>query len=373
MTDRSTVIAIPAPSISGASSARATATVGYIPSLDGIRALSFLLVFLSHFGLEHVVPGGFGVTVFFFLSGFLITTLMRAEYDRNQTVSLKHFWLRRSLRILTPAYLVLAVAVGTSLMFDPPGTVSFPAVAAQALHMTNYWIIYRGLEGLPPGTDVYWSLAVEEHFYLLFPFLYMAMRRLGLSGRQQCILLLGLCILVMLWRCVLVMGFHVPEDRTHFASDTRIDSILFGCVLAVWRNPVLDHWQPDEHTWKWQVTPLAIAALLACFVFRNPTFRETLRYTAQGVALLPLFVAAVRFPHWVSFRVLNWRPVTFVGLISYSLYLVHSGVIFFLQRHYPGLSWLVQGFVALALSVGLAWAIYLVIEKPCVKLRKRLT
>src|SRR5438105_2995303 len=78
-----------------------------IPSLDGIRAVSFLIVFLAHAGLERYVPGYFGLTVFFFLSGFLITTLLRREYDRTGSVSLSHFYLRRILRIFPPFYLVL--------------------------------------------------------------------------------------------------------------------------------------------------------------------------------------------------------------------------------------------------------------------------
>src|SRR5437016_5429614 len=79
----------------------------YIPSLDGIRAVAFLFVFVAHAGLGNVVPGGFGVTIFFFLSGYLITTLMRREAERSGTVSLRIFYARRFLRIFPPFYLVL--------------------------------------------------------------------------------------------------------------------------------------------------------------------------------------------------------------------------------------------------------------------------
>src|SRR5882762_1194530 len=83
----------------------------YIPSLDGIRAISFFLVFFSHAGLGDLVPGGFGVSVFFLLSGFLITTLLRLEFARYQRISLRSFYLRRVLRILPPLYVVLALAM----------------------------------------------------------------------------------------------------------------------------------------------------------------------------------------------------------------------------------------------------------------------
>ena len=121
----------------------------HIPSLDGIRAISFLLVFASHCGLDYLVPGGFGVTIFFFLSGFLITTLMRSEFDKNGFVSLRHFWLRRALQILPPFYLVLGGAILASLIFDPLRPLLPKAFAAQALHVSNYWIIAHAQLGLP--------------------------------------------------------------------------------------------------------------------------------------------------------------------------------------------------------------------------------
>jgi len=158
-------------------------TSRHIPSLNGIRAGSFLIVFGSHALGGSLIPGGLGVTVFFFLSGYLITTLMRAEYEKNATVSLRHFWLRRALRILPPLYLVVLGSVLLALAVYPPGTVRSPAVASQLLFYANY---YDGA-GDVPGTRVIWSLAVEEHFYLLFPLFYLAtcIRTLRLARRTD--------------------------------------------------------------------------------------------------------------------------------------------------------------------------------------------
>src|SRR6187431_2198154 len=102
----------------------------YIPSLDGLRALSILIVFLSHAGLSHVIPGPFGVAIFFFLSGYLITTLMRQERERTGSVNLWHFYLRRTLRIFPPLYLILAftwLLVATGLL---RGVIHGPAILA---------------------------------------------------------------------------------------------------------------------------------------------------------------------------------------------------------------------------------------------------
>jgi peptidoglycan/LPS O-acetylase OafA/YrhL len=345
----------------------------HMPSLDGIRAISFLLVFFSHTGLERLVPGGIGVTIFFFLSGFLITTLMRAEFEKNGFVNLRHFWLRRLFRIWPPFYLVLLVTGIAALAFDPPGTLSAPAVAAQLLHYTNYWIIDHGYSGQPAGTGVYWSLAVEEHFYVLFPLLYIVMRKLRLSAAGQVRVLWGICALVLAWRCGLVFGWHVSTNRTYMATDTRFDSILFGCALAVWNNPVLDAHPLNERRWKYLIVPGALAVLIGCLLYRAPEFRETLRYSLQGLALTLIFIAAIRFHDWLPFRFLNWRPIAFIGVLSYSLYLLHYAVLFAVERNLPGRAPLLQGLVALAVSLGLAWIIYVTIERPFAQLRRRLT
>src|SRR3954447_19459314 len=116
----------------------------YIPSLDGIRAAAVLLVFAAHAGLNERVPGNFGVTVFFFLSGYLITTLLRIEQDKRGRISLKDFYLRRALRILPSMYVVLAAAsllTGFGLL---EGYLDVSAVTAQVVHLSNYYIVVNG-------------------------------------------------------------------------------------------------------------------------------------------------------------------------------------------------------------------------------------
>ena len=345
----------------------------HIPSLDGLRAVSFLLVFAAHSGLEHYVPGGFGVTIFFFLSGFLITTLLRAEFEKNGVISIRHFWLRRTLRILPPFYLVLVSALLLGLAVDPPGTLSPPAVTAQALQYTNYWIIGHGYEGQPSGTGVYWSLAVEEHFYIVFPWFYIALQKAKLSARNQAVVLWGICLLVLLWRLTLVFHYHAPMVRTYLASDTRVDSILFGCALAVWNNPVLDDVALNERRWKYAYVPFAALLLVCCLIVRGDNFRETARYSLQGAALTILFIAAIRYHHWTVFAWLNSRAAIFIGLLSYSLYLLHLAVILGIARALPHAGLLLQGGLSLLLSIALARAIYITVEKPCAQLRRKLT
>jgi peptidoglycan/LPS O-acetylase OafA/YrhL len=343
-----------------------------IPSLDGIRALSFLVVFISHDHLEQI-PGLFGVAVFFFLSGYLITTLMRMEVESTGTLSLKNFYIRRSFRILPPFYVVLTLILVVVALHWLPGSYTGTDLAASAFYLTNYWNIYvRSI--LMPGFNVFWSLAVEEHFYLVFPLIVLVMLKFKWKRQTQAAILLGLCGVVLIWRCILVFKLHSLQMtfgpvlmplRTMYGTDTRIDSILFGSVLALWGNPILD--EGPKPRWSWTIG--GILLLLMTFVYRSPEFRETFRYTVQGIALIPLFIAAIRWHEHPAFRWLDSAPLKFIGILSYTLYLVHFPALILVER-WTG-NRLIVGVVALALSIVVAYAVHILIEEPCARLRRR--
>lgn len=351
-----------------ASTSSASSAPFRIPSLDGLRAVAFGIVFFSHVGGTRFSPGGFGVTIFFFLSGFLITTLLRLEEETHGAVSLKQFYLRRVLRILPPMYIGLVFALALSALV---GTrISSSALAAQSLHFTNYHIALGG-KGRAIGTDILWSLSVEEHFYLLFPFAYVALRRWVRAPERQAGIILGFCGIVLAWRLVLVLILRASPDYTMYATDTRIDSILFGCALALYRNPALPGPQIPAR-WVWTAAVLGIVVLVGSIAARNAVFRETARYTLQGAALVPVFVAAVRFPTAWVFRLLNTPLARWLGTLSYGLYLLHLPVITTLRMTFP-LSEGVLTLLSLAISLALAALLYSFVELPCAKLRRRLS
>jgi peptidoglycan/LPS O-acetylase OafA/YrhL len=343
-----------------------------IPSLDGIRALSFLIVFVSHDHLPQI-PGFFGVAVFFFLSGYLITTLMRIEIENTGTLSIKGFYLRRAFRILPPFYVVLVLIILVVKAGWLPGHFSSADLAASVLYVTNYWNIYVH-PIMMPGFNIFWSLSVEEHFYLIFPFVVLLMIRLKLIRSAQVSTLLGICAAVLIWRCILVYRLHSLDMvfgpvtdplRTWFATDTRVDSILFGCVLALWGNPVLD--RKPKHSWI--LTIAGILVLLGTFLYRSLEFRETFRYTLQSVALIPLFISAIRLhDHW-AFSWLNSRPMRFIGVLSYTLYLVHYPVLKLAEGWSSNR--LVVGLTALSISMVLAYVIHVLVERPLARFRRR--
>lgn len=343
-----------------------------MPSLDGLRAVSFFLVFLGHVGVP-LIPGGFGVTVFFFLSGYLITTLLRLEVQKNGRADLKLFYMRRALRIWPPFYLVL---VGASLLAFSGlilGNLQAPSVAAQFLHYSNFWIAFHGWEGIALGSGVFWSLAVEEHFYFLFPAFYEFFLRRGLSGQRQRAACFAICGAVLAWRCILVLVLKSPTDRTYVATDARFDSILFGCALALYGNPMFEGPKRERPGVRdLGALALGLAMLLVSFLYRNPIFRETVRYTMQGLGLFPVFVTAVRFPTWGPMKFLNLRPVKFVGTLSYSLYLVHHVVVEAVLWRRPDAP-VTDAIISLAVSLTIATAIWYFIEEPFAAVRRRLS
>jgi peptidoglycan/LPS O-acetylase OafA/YrhL len=309
-----------------------------IPSLDGIRAISVLIVVLAHAGYGHLVPGGLGVTIFFFLSGYLITTLFIREHDSTKTVAIPAFYARRMLRLFPPLLLTLLIAYTLTATGLLPGGVSVGGLASQLLYFANYHAIFFGAaNAVPAGTGILWSLAVEEHFYLVYPFLVFAAIRFRLS-RSSCAAVLGVvCLAVLAWRFHLATGADFFENRTYYASDTRFDSILFGCILALVANPAL---KTDVTTFgvsDFCLLAASLGLLLVTLIIRDPLFRETLRYSLQGIALLPMFYYAIKFSRHPLFSWLNARPLRRLGVYSYCVYLIHFVVLRLMFEQIPWL------------------------------------
>lgn len=346
----------------------------HIASLDGIRAIAALIVFAAHVGLSKVVPGGFGVTIFFFLSGYLITTLLRREYEQTGSISLRNFYLRRVYRIFPPLYLVLGILIALAATGVIRSDLTPGALAAQLGQLTNYYLVlFESVEQAPvlPYTVPFWSLAVEEHFYLLFPLAFLLLLKNRTLPRIALALAIA-CGVVLLWRLFLVFVLDAGGHYVYHATDTRLDSLLFGCLMGVWLNPALD--RPTERVsekhWK-ALCAFAIGLLLVTFLYRATEFRDTIRYTLQGIALFPLFYCAVRFPRWPIFVWLGSKPLRGLGLISYTFYLSHEASVALAGRMLgsQGAARAVLGF---AITVAFSTACYFLIERRFAKLRHRL-
>lgn len=328
-----------------------------VRELDGVRAVAVAIVFLSHIGLGRYVPGGLGVTIFFFLSGYLITTLLRREMARTGDISLRRFYLRRTVRILPPMYLTILFFVilsGVGLLWR----LRFAGLPYDLFFLSNY----ISQSGMPIGL---WSLAVEEHFYLAFPLLLLLIARRVSFER---------CALFCLGLCALVFALRLSEARdagnllgiavwTH----TRVDSILYGAILALWNNPVADRGNALPTGIRGYL--LAALLLLPTFLIRDEIFRQTLRYTLQGIGLLVLFNTAIRDRGIVA-GLLDNVATRLIARWSYTLYLVHSGLIAAITGRVesePSLG----AAVAILLSIGYAMLMWRFVEKPLGGWRQR--
>jgi peptidoglycan/LPS O-acetylase OafA/YrhL len=347
-------------------SSKSSAT--YIPGLDGIRAIAFLLVYVSHAGLEKLVPGGLGVTIFFFLSGYLITTLLRTEMERSGSISISQFYLRRTLRIFPPMYVTLIVWIGLASTGVFVGPMQWQPIVLASLYLTNY-IHLLTTHPIGPGLSVLWSLSVEEHFYLLFPWLLVLFLGRRHSFKTTVPVLTLLCTIALAWRLILVLHFHSIEITTNRHTDTRFDSILFGCLLAVSLNPLLDSIPKWISKRSGSLAVVGLVLLMGCLVFRGPVFRETFRYSIEGIALAPIFVFILASPESWVVRVLEQPIFRFLGRRSYAMYLIHF-CIFYVVREKLGVNLLWAGVISAPLVLGYSIAIWRLVERPISKLRE---
>jgi peptidoglycan/LPS O-acetylase OafA/YrhL len=353
-----------------------TVSASYLPSLDGIRACAFLLVFFAHAGLDKVVPGGLGVTIFFFLSGYLITTLLRREFASTAEISIKHFYIRRSLRILPPMYLTLGLACFVVSFLPSMRSATWLGILSTLGYFYNYAnLIHNDPARLPAGIGVIWSLMIEEHFYLVFPFAYSRLLRSCLTRYQQAALLGSLCLGALLWRCCLVLVLHTPvltlPRWTYSATDARFDSILWGCILAIVWNPVFGDGSPRLNRNAGKLAGGGLLLLAATLMIRNPILRETARYSLQSIALLPIFYYCVAQPNaWMN-RALQWPALRWIGWLSYSMYLIHEFLFELIEdRFHFGAP--VKTIAVFALAVLYALILRYLVEQPSRGLHKAL-
>lgn len=339
-----------------------------IPGLDGLRAFSILIVMVSHSALANIVPGVFGVTVFFFVSGFLITTLMLAEHHRTGTIAVRSFYIRRLLRLYPP--LVVSIAATVAVYAAMGKSIDPLGVAGALAYLANYLAIFRPDLMQYLGGQL-WSLAVEEHFYFVYPLLmvWLLPKRLRTFW-----VLAGICVFSLAVR-LYVGEFHpdIAVEYTGKATETRIDSILYGAIAALlwWSAPARAVF---ERHWK-VLTALGLALLLLSFVWRNPLMRETIRYSIQGIAMIPVVLAvtvAGRLPTVTA--LLESRPARWVGRLSYSLYLWHLlgfETAEYLVVTFGGGNTVAVHALGWVLAFGASMLSYRFVEAPFFVLRKR--
>jgi peptidoglycan/LPS O-acetylase OafA/YrhL len=314
----------------------------YMPGLDGLRAIAVLAVIAFHLGFGWAPGGLLGVGIFFTLSGYLITDILLSQLARHGHVRLGRFWLARARRLLPALFAMMIVVVAWVTVFGPAQPQQFrDAVVASALYVSNWQLILGDVSYFarfaPPGPlNHLWSLAIEEQFYLVWPFLLLIGVKLvretplpsGVRPRLAVVTLL-----LALVSAILMGGLYHPSldpSRVYYGTDTRAFELLFGAALAmVWPSRKLSR----------KVSPgarnlldgLGVAGLLviALMIWRTGQYSSFLYrggFVLLSIATV-LVVAALAHPACRLGAVVGWKPLRWVGVRSYGIYLWHFPII----------------------------------------------
>jgi len=345
----------------------------YRPALDGVRAFAVLAVIGYHLGYRWLRGGFVGVDVFFVLSGYLITTLLVLEYQRTARIDIPNFWLRRAKRLL-PALFILIVAVWCWEVAEAP-RFELPQRGQDLIwtlfYGSNWHFISSGQDYFAQFTSASpvrhtWSLAIEEQFYLAWPpiVLLILMRRAKTGSRLALVCAVGILAsaLAMAW-------LFAPDDpsRAYYGTDTRAHQLLIGALLAVLAlSPRLQ-----------RATRLAAyASLLGAAVLLTAMIRlsdHDPRYwngwsLALAVAAASLIWGLELNSVGPLARLLAWRPLVWIGQISYGLYLWHWPVIVAVKTGFRPLDIFPRStglnLTRLALTFGVATASFYLVEQP---------
>jgi peptidoglycan/LPS O-acetylase OafA/YrhL len=361
----------------------------HIPALDGIRGVAVVAIIATH--TIGAIPGGFlSVDVFFVLSGYLITSLLVAEWRQSDTISLGRFWSRRARRLL-PALFLMLTGVGAgaalwpqifatpSLRGDTLATVFYVANWHFIANHTNYFFATGRASPLLHT----WSLAIEEQFYLVWPIVVLAVlavrrphRRTRTTGdpstidrRRRLLVLFGVAVTGALasatWMAFLT---HAGSDttRSYYASDTRAQAILVGAALAV--ASVL--WGPARSRsvrsaiWGGGIAGVVGTALLWVFVPQNSLWVFHGGFLVAALCTAGVIACVSNFPGSHIGTVLSWGPLRYVGRISYGMYLWYWPLVLVLsgpRTHLGGYPLLVVRLVAI---IAVATASAYLVELP---------
>ncbi|MCF2707443.1 acyltransferase [Arcanobacterium haemolyticum] len=302
---------------------------GYIPGLDGLRAIAVLAVIVYH-AAPGMFPGGFlGVDIFFVISGFLVSTLLLRELRSNGKINLPHFWLRRARRLIPALVVLILVVVPTAAIASRDLLVGIGRQILGALTFSTNWLeIAHGSSYFDSTTPLlfknFWSLAIEEQFYLLWPLVLIALLALlpRLSVRMGVVAFLGVASAALM--AILFDPAHVT--RVYYGTDTHLFGLAIGIILAfAWANPMPEKLGTFLTSSRSQLAGLgALALIVVSMFFLNETSAFTFRGGMFLVCLLvAILIAALLTPGSLIARFFENPVLRWFGTRSYGLYLWH--------------------------------------------------
>ena len=347
----------------------------YLPGLDGLRAIAVGAVVAYHVGLGWAQGGLLGVGVFFTLSGYLITDLLLGQQESTDNLQLADFWLRRARRLLPALFVMLAVVTAWVTLLDRSQLPAIRgAVVASAGYVSNWWLIaqhtsYFAQFGPPSPLGHLWSLAVEEQFYLIWPWLLwlglrLRRRHTGTDTRLAAATLL----LAAASAVTMALLYHPGYDptRVYEGTDTRAFALLIGSALAfVWPSRHLRGEITESARWVLDGAGIAGLVVFAVLVWRTSEYSAFLYH--GGMVLLALgtalMVASIASPASRFGRILGRQPLRWLGVRSYGIYLWHFPIIV-LTTPADGRDTLARGALQVAASIGCAALSWRYLEEP---------
>ena len=314
----------------------------YMPGLDGLRAVAVLAVIAFHLGFGWAPGGLLGVGIFFTLSGYLITDILLSQLARQGHIKLGRFWLARARRLLPALFVMMIVVVAWVTIFGPAQPQQFrDAVVANAFYVGNWQLIFGDVSYFarfaPPGPlNHLWSLAIEEQFYLIWPFLLLigvkVVRETPLpSGVRPrlAVVTLALALVSAILMAVLFKPSLDPS-RVYYGTDTRAFELLFGAALAmVWPSRKLSRRIPGGARNLLDALGVAGLFVIGLMIWQTDQYSSFLYrggFVVLSVATV-LVVAALAHPACRLGPVLGWKPLRWVGVRSYGIYLWHFPII----------------------------------------------
>jgi peptidoglycan/LPS O-acetylase OafA/YrhL len=335
-----------------------------LPGLDGLRAVGVFTVLVAHTVVTRGMPGDFGPTAFFVLSGFLITRLLERERNNTGTVSIRRFYLGRTLRIFPAYYAFLLLSY---LLDARAGQQWSNAFLANAV---TYTVNYFNAFNHHPTTSIAhaWSLAVEEQFYILWP---LAFVLLAARGRRT--LIIGMCLAALAgiaWRSWLILAAQVDVSYVYNAFETRFDNLAVGCLLALaleYRRVVVAAEWCARRSWYPLVT---LALLLTSRTLLPGTYHWSIGLTVDALLVAVAIVQVLQLSRTRLWSWLEWPAVRYLGAISYPMYLYHAWGDS-IGRRVPGDLLALEFVAGVVATIALAAVSYHIIELPILKLKPR--
>lgn len=345
------------------------------PGLDGLRALAATMVIFFHFGGPKWtwLSGWVGVYIFFVLSGFLITTLLLREQDRTGRISLSNFYLRRVFRILPPYLVILGGIIAFVLLRGEFEERGFPRALKYYLTFLNEFFPSTSDHSADNFFSGSWTLGIEEKFYLVWPFLLVAV---GIGAARRKFLLITAAMVALLALVPVTSGWELGDSKVAiYHSSIHYFILAAGCLLAI-----LLHYRRGYALLRPLTHPLAAIPIVGAFALLHVNLDSLFNGGRQNLLLLVAYavLTMLLLIVLVSPGPLRWllgtAPMRFVGERSYSLYLLQGPVHFVVVQAVPGLAQNKTTSAVTVFLVGLAIAdlIHRWVEKPLIDVGKRL-